>query len=423
MESYATALLYAIPFFVALLLGEIVYGHLAKAQKHRVLDSVSSISSGLTNTVKDSLGIGVVLVSYPYLLGHLAFFNMEPGFMVWLVAFVAIDFAGYWNHRLSHHVNIFWNQHLIHHSSEEFNLACALRQPISNLLGYFALLLIPAAFLGVPNEVIAVLLPVHLFAQFWYHTQHIGKMGWLEYVIVTPSQHRVHHAINPEYVDKNLGQILCVWDRWFGTFQEELENEPPRYGVLKPSGTWNPVHINFQHFWRLMQDAWRTRSAWDAVRIWFMPTGWRPEDVKKRFPAYSITDVYNQHKYDTPASFWFKGYLIVQTVFTLGMLLFMCYNYSEIGFEGLLLYGGFIFLGVYGYTSLMDFRQYAVWIELIRGALGISFIYYTGDWFGINAYLPWARSLVAGYFVLTLAGTLYFANFEIKSFRTKTILK
>lgn len=423
METYATALLYAIPFFVALLLAEILYGYFAKAQKHRVLDSVSSISSGLTNTVKDSLGIGVVLISYPYLLEHMAIFNIQGGFWVWLVAFLAIDLAGYWNHRLSHHVNIFWNQHVIHHSSEEFNLACALRQPVSNLLGYFALLLIPAALLGVPNQVIAVLVPVHLFAQFWYHTQHIGKMGWLEYVIVTPSQHRVHHAINPEYIDKNLGQILCIWDRWFGTFQEELEAVPPQYGVLKPAGTWNPIHINFQHFWRLLVDAWRTRSTWDAMRIWFMPTGWRPEDVKNRFPVYSIADVYNREKYDTPASVRFKGYMIFQTVFTLGLLMFMCYNYSVIGFEGLLIYGSFVFAGVYGYTSLMDFRQYAVWIEILRSVAGLALIFYTGDWFGLKSYLPWADSLVVAYFILTITGTLFFAFFENNLYRMKTILK
>jgi alkylglycerol monooxygenase len=423
MEAYATALLYAIPFFVALLLAEILYGYLAKAQKHRVLDSVSSISSGLTNTVKDSLGIGVVLVSYPFLLEHLALFSIRTGFIVWLLAFLAIDFAGYWNHRLSHHVNIFWNQHVIHHSSEEFNLACALRQPISNLLGYFALLLIPAALLGVPNEVIAVLVPVHLFAQFWYHTQHIGKMGWLEYVIVTPSQHRVHHAINPEYIDKNLGQILCIWDRWFGTFQEELESVPPMYGVLKPAGTWNPIHINFQHFWRLLQDAWHTRVAWDALRIWFMPTGWRPEDVKERYPIFGISDVYNVQKYDTPASGWFKAYMVVQTSCTLGLLLFMCYNYSGIGFTGLLLYGGFIFVGVYGYTSLMDNSRYGAWVEVTRGAAGLAFVVFTGDWFGIKNYMPWAVVVVAGYFLLTVAGTLYFAYFEKKSFGIKSVLK
>lgn len=190
METYAKALLYAIPFFVVLLLIEIGYGYLIKNQKHNVLDSVSSISSGFTNIIKDTLGLGLVLVSYPFLLENLAIFKIQRTWLVWLIAFIVIDFAGYWNHRLSHKVNIFWNQHVIHHSSEQFNLACALRQPISNLLGYFALFLIPAALVGVPNEVVAILAPIHLFAQFWYHTQYIGKLGWLEYVLVTPSQHR-----------------------------------------------------------------------------------------------------------------------------------------------------------------------------------------------------------------------------------------
>lgn len=137
-----------------------------------------------------------------------------------------MDFAAYWNHRLNHKVNYFWNQHVIHHSSEEFNLACALRQPISTLIGYFPLFLIPAAIAGVQPEVINIIAPIHLFLQFWYHTRYIGKLGWIEYILVTPSQHRVHHAINKEYIDKNLSAIFCVWDRAFGTFQEELEHIP-----------------------------------------------------------------------------------------------------------------------------------------------------------------------------------------------------
>ncbi|MEX0362408.1 MAG: sterol desaturase family protein, partial [Allomuricauda sp.] len=257
METYATALLYAIPFFVGLVLFEVIYGYFVKNQKHNVMDTVSSLSSGLTNVVKDSLGLGVVLVTYPYLLEHLALMEIQTTWVVWVLGFLALDFAGYWNHRLSHRINFFWNQHVIHHSSEEFNLACALRQSISNLLVYFPLLMIPAALLGVPHKVVAILGPLHLFAQFWYHTQHIGKMGWLEYIIITPSQHRVHHAINPEYIDKNLGQIFSFWDRIFGTFQEELEEVPPQYGVLKPANTWNPILINFQHLWRLIKDAWR----------------------------------------------------------------------------------------------------------------------------------------------------------------------
>ncbi len=407
METYAKALLYAIPFFLLLLVVEITYGYFVKNQKHKVMDSVSSISSGLTNIIKDSLGLGLIIITYPFLLKHLALMEIKSTWAVWLIAFVAIDFAGYWNHRLSHKVNFFWNQHVIHHSSEEFNLACALRQSISNLIGYFPFLLIPAALLGVPNEVIAILAPIHLFAQFWYHTQHIGKMGWLEYIIVTPSQHRVHHAINPEYIDKNLGQILCVWDRWFGTFQEELEGVPPQYGVLKPAATWNPVHINFQHLWRLIKDAWYTNNYWDKIRIWFMPTGWRPADVKEKYPITIIEDVYNFERYNTSTSTFLNGYTIFQLLATTSFLMFMFYNYSNIGLNELLLFGAFVFVGIYGYTSLMDRAKYAVWIELGRAIIGISFTVLSGDWFGLNTYIPWGSWLVVLYFMITGIGGIY----------------
>ncbi len=412
METYAKALLFAIPFFILLLVVEILYGQFVKNQQHKVLDTVSSISSGLTNIVKDSLGLGVIIVSYPFLLENLALTSVKATWLVWLIAFFAIDFAGYWNHRLSHKINFFWNQHIIHHSSEEFNLACALRQSISNLLGYFPLFLIPAALFGVPTEVIAILAPIHLFAQFWYHTKHIGKMGWLEYVIITPSQHRVHHAINPEYIDKNLGQILSIWDRWFGTFQEELEEVPPQYGVLKPVHTWNPILINFQHLWRLILDAWRTNSIRDKFRIWFMPTGWRPADVKERYPIEVIEDVYSFERYQTAASPLLKGYSIFQMVFTLGLILFMFYNYSAIGFGGLLLFGVFVFLGIFGYTTLMDRKTYAFYLELFRALVGILFIGITGDWFGINAYWGYGSLLIGLYFVITAVGGYYFTFIE-----------
>ncbi len=412
METYAKALLYAIPFFILLLAVEMLYGYLIKDQKYRVMDTVSSISSGFTNILKDSLGLGLVLVTYPYLLEKLAFTEIKATWLVWVVAFLVIDFAGYWNHRLSHKVNFFWNQHVIHHSSEEFNLACALRQSISNLIGYFPLLLIPAALVGVPYVVIAILAPVHLFAQFWYHTQHIGKMGWFEYIIITPSQHRVHHAINPEYIDKNLGQILCVWDRWFGTFQEELDEVPPQYGVLKPVETWNPVLINFQHLWRLIKDAWRAKSYWDKFRIWFMPTGWRPKDVISKFPIDIIENVYDFKRYKTPSTKALNGYAIFQLFFTLFFLLFMFYNYSNIGFEGLLLFGAFVFVGIYGYTTLMDRSSYAVFIEVFRGTAGIILIWMTKDWFGINGFVLWGSLMVAFYFFVTILGGIYFTYFE-----------
>lgn len=415
METYAKALVYAIPFFTVLVLLEVLYGQFVKNQKHNVMDTVSSLSSGLTNIIKDSLGLVLVLISYPVLMEYIAIFKMDASWPVWIMAFIVIDFAGYWNHRLSHHINIFWNQHVIHHSSEEFNLACALRQSISNVIGYFALLLIPAAVLGVPSEVIAILAPIHLFAQFWYHTQHIGKMGWLEYVIVTPSQHRVHHAINPEYIDKNLGQILCIWDRLFGTFQEELPNVPPQYGVLKPAATWNPILINFQHVWRLIKDAWRTKSWYDKLRIWFMPTGWRPKDVVEKYPVEIIDDVYDFKKYQPKASLALKIYAVFQMLVSTAFLLFMFNNYSVLGFNQLLLFGAFVFAGIYGYTTVMDRQPHAMWIEIVRSLIGITFILFTGNWFGINTYINLGSILVLIYFGITLIGGIYFTLIETKS--------
>ena len=204
MNEYASVLLWAIPGFLILVIFEILYGHITKKQSYVFMDTLASLSSGITNILKDILGLAVIIISYPYILKKIAIFEVENGLLTYCIAFICIDLASYFVHLINHKVNFFWNQHIIHHSSEEFNLACALRQSISNLVGFGGIFLIPAALMGLPTEVISTLTPIHLFAQFWYHTKHIGKMGFLEYIIVTPSQHRVHHAINPIYIDKNL---------------------------------------------------------------------------------------------------------------------------------------------------------------------------------------------------------------------------
>ncbi len=378
MEYYAQALLIAIPAFFVLVAIELIYGYRVKKINYNLFDTLSSLSSGMTNVIKDSLGLAFVLVSYPFVKEQIMLVELESGPLLWVVAFVIIDFAGYWNHRLSHHVNIFWNQHVIHHSSEEFNLACALRQSISNVIGYGAVLLIPAALLGVPQSVISVLGPLHLFGQFWYHTQHIGKLGWLEYIFVTPSQHRVHHAINEEYIDKNLGQIFCVWDRMFGTFQEELDEVPPRYGVLKPAKTWNPILINFQHFWGLLIDAWRTKSIWDKFRIWFMPTGWRPADVIIKYPREIISDVYKYRKYKTEVSNQVKYLVIGQFAVNTVLLFMLLAKWTSFNSSSQFIIGILLFLGIGSYSSLMDKNPLALIFESMRLILGISLFFIDG---------------------------------------------
>ncbi|HET6766081.1 MAG TPA: sterol desaturase family protein, partial [Chitinophagaceae bacterium] len=260
MELYGKLLNIAVPFFIFFFLIEKIVEWKKGLHVIRGLDSVSSFSSGMTNVVKDVLGIGVTVITYGWLVNNIAIFHIEATVLTYIIAFLVIDFQGYWVHRWCHRINFFWNYHIIHHSSEEFNLSCALRQSISNFINFFTFLLIPAALLGVPKEVIAIVAPLHLFLQYWYHTQLIGKMGFLEHIIVTPSHHRVHHAINKEYMDKNLSQIFIFWDKLFGTFQQELDDVKPVYGVTRPVKTWNPIKINFVHLWLLIKDAWRTKS-------------------------------------------------------------------------------------------------------------------------------------------------------------------
>jgi len=398
---------------MVLILIEALYGHFRKQQTLRGMDTISSLSSGITNVIKDSLGLIIALITYPFLLEFLALQTLEATWPVYVIGFIAIDFAGYWSHRLNHSVNVFWNRHIVHHSSEEFNLACALRQSISNILGFYAVFLIPAAMIGVPEQVIGLLAPLHLFAQFWYHTRHLPKMGWLEYIIITPSQHRVHHAINPEYLDKNLGQIFSVWDRMFGTFQEELDDVPPVYGVTRPVSTWNPIKINFLHIWLLAQDAWRTKNLWDKARVWFMPTGWRPPDVAERYPVPKIEDVYHFDRYKSSDSRLLLIWSWFQLISITLLLLFMLSQFGDISRQGLLLYGGLLFLSIYGFTSLMDLDRSAVWVEGVRSLLGLGLIYTSDNWFGIEALLPGGAIIVASYFLITILGSIYFHRMEV----------
>lgn len=412
MEAYAKALLYAIPGFMVLMLVEFVYGHLKGFQTFRWMDTISSISSGLTNIIKDSLSLLVVLVSYPLLLKYLAVTTLPAVWWVFLIGFVAKDFASYWNHRLNHMVNGFWNRHVIHHSSEEFNLPCALRQPISVVFGFFPLFLLPAAIVGVPFKVIAIVAPIHLFLQFWYHTKHIGKLGWLEYIIVTPSQHRVHHAINPLYIDKNFAAIFCVWDRVFGTFQEELDDVPPVYGVLSPARTWNPIRINFQHNWKLLKDTFYTKSFSEKFSLWIKPTGHRPSDVKEKYTYDYIEDVNAYEKYDTPATIAFKIWSLMHMTLSVLLLLWMFYRFGAFTKPQLLMYGGLVFVGVYGYTSMMDGDSIAPWIESARALFGLWLLTSSNGWFGLNQFLPYGDQVVGAYFALTLLGAWYFSLSE-----------
>jgi sterol desaturase/sphingolipid hydroxylase (fatty acid hydroxylase superfamily) len=345
------------------------------------MDTISSLSSGFSNLMVDILGLGIIIFSYPFFYERLKVVELEESILLYFIAFVCVDFASYCHHRLKHSINIFWNMHVIHHSSEEFNLACALRQSITNNLGIGILFLVPAALLGVPPKMISILGPLHLFGQFWYHTRHIGKLGWLEYILVTPSQHRVHHAINKEYIDKNLAAIFCIWDRAFGTFQEELDDVPCVYGTLKPVRTWNPILINFQHLWYLIQDAWHTNSLIDKFKIWFMPTGWRPKDMVKKIPRNKVENVFDQEKYKFEYSFFHKVFVGFHFL-TLNIVLYIFLtSYANLSFADKTGYFLLIFSTIFSFSSVMDGYKWSINFEFLRIFLGILVLYFQEELF------------------------------------------
>ena len=381
MDTYANILLITIPIFLVLIIVEISYGVWKNDLKHSYMDTISSLSSGFTNLMVDILGLGIIIVSYPFFYERLKVIELEESILLYFIAFVCVDFASYCHHRLKHSINIFCNMHVIHHSSDEFNLACALRQSITNNLGIGILFLVPAALLGVPPKMISILGPLHLFGQFWYHTRHIGKLGWIEYILVTPSQHRVHHAINKEYIDKNLAAIFCIWDRAFGTFQEELDDVPCVYGTLKPVRTWNPILINFQHLWFLIQDAWHTSSVLDKAKIWFMPTGWRPKDVVKKIPRSKVDNVFNQEKYRLEYSLIHKIFVGFHFL-TLNIVLYIFLSsFANLSFADKTGYFLLIFSSIFSFSSVMDGYKWSINFEFIRILFGMLIVYFQQELF------------------------------------------
>src|SRR3990167_749133 len=344
-------ILYAVPFFFVLIAIELLADRWRGVSNYRVADAINSISTGLLSTTTGLLTKGVGLVTYAFALEHLALFELAADHVwVWVFAFVLYDFCYYWLHRLGHERNILWAAHSVHHQSEDYNLSTALRQTSTGFLLSWIFYL-PMAVLGVPLLVFISVAALNLLYQFWVHTKHIPKLGWFEWFFVTPSNHRAHHAQNALYMDRNYGGVFIIWDRLFGSFQEEDDNEPVIFGVTTPLASWNPLWANVQFYAQLWDDARRAESTWDKLRIWFMRTGWRPAGVAAQYPI-NKPDLSQFVKFDVPLSLAQKFYAGVQF--------------------SLYVAGGTLLLGMGGELSLAQTLLGVTWM-----ALGL---YIIGNW-------------------------------------------
>lgn len=417
MDKYGLILLIAMPVFIILIIIEQI-AYRVKGKAYNDIDALASLYSGMTNTLKDVIGLTLVIIAYPVLFEHIALVHWgKVSWITYAVAFVAIDLGGYWNHRITHRVNYFWNLHIVHHSSEEYNLPCALRQQFAVITNFLGLLThgIWMALLGIPPEVYMLVAPIHLFMQFWYHTRLIGNMGLLEYIIVTPSHHRVHHAMNEIYMDKNYSQIFIVWDKLFGTFQAELSSEPPVYGVRRPVRTWNPFLINFQHLWLIIKDSLRAHNWIDKIKVWFMPTGWRPADVEQEFPVFYVKDVNHFEKYHPGYSKRFVAWNYIQVTATFALMSFLFFNIANLKADGqYLVYGLFLLYSIFAFTSLMDKKFYGMVLECGKFFIAGFIVYTSGDWFGLSQYWSFGSTVVLAYFGVEamMACYFYFGEFR-----------
>ncbi|MGZ3254814.1 MAG: sterol desaturase family protein [Burkholderiaceae bacterium] len=274
-----TIIIIAIITFSLLTAIEFAYGLAVNRNNYRLNDAISSLSQGALSQIVSvftqlfQIGIYTAIFSSITLFHHDEFWSNWYGYVI---AVVAYDFCDYWLHRTSHEVAVFWAAHVVHHQSQEFNFTTALRQEsFYPVLGFP--FFIPMAVLGIPPSTFAIAGFVVLFYQFWIHTEHVGKLGWFDRIFSTPSNHRVHHAVNAQYVDKNYGAILIIWDRMFGTFAEEKEK--CAYGTIEPLNSWDPIWSIGHVFWNLLKDAIATHSWADKLKIWFKPPGWKPRDL------------------------------------------------------------------------------------------------------------------------------------------------
>ena len=301
----------AIPVFYALMIIEFTYGVIIKKNTYRLNDTFVSISIGLISRfpVILNLGFNTLIFSLAATTFNLKLLPLDS-WVTWVVGFVLYDLTYYVQHRLHHEIKLLWATHIVHHHGEEFNLSTALRQTSTGWLWKW-MFYIPMIVIGVPAEVFITVGGLNLLYQFWVHTEHIPKLGFIEKIFVTPSNHRVHHAKNPEYIDANYGGVFILWDRMSGTYIEEKENIKPVYGTVKALESWNPIWANIEVFYNMLLDSIRTKKWSDKIKVWYAPTYWRPDDVAKEYPSKPLN---LQTKYNPKISTTSKIYVVVQMI-------------------------------------------------------------------------------------------------------------
>ncbi|GAB2603486.1 sterol desaturase family protein [Spirosoma areae] len=361
MNHYWLAL--AIPLFLLLIGLEWGLSVWMKKSYFRFNDSVANLSVGIAERLLDLFTVGIFYGVYDYLHKHYGLLSIQPSVWTWVALFLATDFVWYWYHRLAHEVNLFWAAHVVHHQSEEFNYTVSARITLFQAVirtGFWAILPI----IGFPADMITTLLLFHGLYPFFIHTRTIGKLGLLEYVLVTPSHHRVHHASNPAYLDKNYGDVLIIWDKLFGTFAPETE--APVYGLTKPLRSHSFLWQQFHFLLELAEATRRTPGLWAKIRLVFGRPDRVDGDIRDHLATRFLPDSSPADSRQATPKTRFRGYVTGQMAGVLVLLFALLLGEAYVpGLEQGLL-AVFILLTLINCGAILEQRRWVLHLELAR---------------------------------------------------------
>jgi alkylglycerol monooxygenase len=351
-------LAFAVPFFVSLMLLEYYLSIRRNKKVHQFAETIANLNVGIAERLCDLLTTGGFYFVFSWLHSHMALFEIKASLLSWILLFLFTDLLWYWYHRVGHKVNLFWAAHVVHHQSEDFNYSVSARitlvQAVARGLFWCVLPLI-----GFPAHMITLLLLFHGAYPFFTHTQLVGKLGWLEYFLVTPSHHRVHHSSNPEYLDKNFGDVLIIWDKLFGTFAEERAT--PVYGLTKPLGSHSFLWQHFHFLLEMLVSFKLAKGLRGKLRILFG----RPDDIDPRVRTYLERSLLQ--KKDAPAlSATLCTNILVQTILTITLLFAAILFEAYLSAYQLSLATLFILLSVVNTGAMLEQRKMVFYIDVLR---------------------------------------------------------
>jgi len=358
---------FAVPLFVSLMLIEFIVSKKQGKQLFRFPEVIANVNVGIGERLSDLFTTGLFYLFFQWVYEHYRIFTVPSGALSYVLLFIAADFVWYWYHRLGHEINIFWAAHGVHHQSEDFNYTVSARITVFQA-GFRCIFWSFLPLLGFHPAAITLMLLIHGAYPFFTHTQVIGKLGWLEYFLVTPSHHRVHHSSNPEYLDTNYGDVLIIWDKLFGTFAKETVK--PIYGLTKQLGSYSFLWQHFHLFLETGVAVSRVSGIGNKLRIMFGKPDVIDPDIRDMLEKRLL----KRNTGTTPSAnlYW---YISSQTIFTVAILFFVILfeNYEDT--SGIWIAAVFILVSVISTGAMLEQKRWVFDLELCRLILAAIYIH------------------------------------------------